>query len=385
MMSSSKRNSNFLRQWFRPFIFGIAFIPLWLLVCGDALADWQSDRGWKAQWVGTHTARLRKVYPARTPNNNARLGARCIHQSIEACIKTYGEPAERRQLAQGDEMLVYFGTKQLYRGTAQSNQSIGPEWSEHIAKNGRIVSEFQIVQVVEVGIFWAPEGQGCEDFGTVWSNLCRDELTALGPIPESSVIEGVPSTMSVDQVGRLYDALVHKSICEAHEPGMAARASQAYSTARAKYPKLVDSIEGSQEYRDDQASMLKHIQSFPPDQRQSFPAFCEYQITGLGGAGIADARLASPKATWTLFVASLRSGDRDTATACMTFDMRAKFRKVFEMMSLSELKSMVETFKSFALSERYGSFQETLVVRQDGHAGIVVFLLSEGEWKISEM
>jgi len=84
-----------------------------------------------------------------------------------------------------EERLIYYGKKTLYRGTGESNVAVGPEWREYTVRGGRVVEEFEIVQVIEFGSPWLPfePEKRCEDYGVEGASDCIG-VVPFGPVPE---------------------------------------------------------------------------------------------------------------------------------------------------------------------------------------------------------
>jgi hypothetical protein len=98
-----------------------------------------------------------------------------------------------------------------------------------------------------------------------------------------------------------------------------------------------------------------------------------------------DPRMSSPEKTWKLLIASLKSGDLDTAFACMTPGLQARFRPAFTQSPPDELRAMAESFSGFSISANIGGdIQEAVVVRGK-QAGMIYFMKVGGAWKINEM
>lgn len=96
-----------------------------------------------------------------------------------------------------------------------------------------------------------------------------------------------------------------------------------------------------------------------------------------------DSRMSTPEQTWNLLIASLKSGDLDTAMACLTPGQQAKFRW-WTQTPPGKLRSMAESFTAFSMSADMGEIREAVVIRGK-QAGMVYFVNVGGAWKISEM
>jgi hypothetical protein len=98
-----------------------------------------------------------------------------------------------------------------------------------------------------------------------------------------------------------------------------------------------------------------------------------------------DPRMSSPQATWDLFVGSLRRNDLDEAMNCLTPQMQQRFKPLFSKMTPAERREAADSFKAFKVTTGYGEYQEAMVVRGSGNAGVVTFANVNGSWKIAEM
>lgn len=109
---------------------------------------------------------------------------------------------------------------------------------------------------------------------------------------------------------------------------------------------------------------------------------------GHPGPAAADARLASPQATWNTFLGALRAGDAALALECFTATKREDFRGLFQKMDAASMRRMADSFTGFSLGESLGQFQEAWVTRDRGgekRAGAVHFLHQGRNWRIDEM
>lgn len=98
-----------------------------------------------------------------------------------------------------------------------------------------------------------------------------------------------------------------------------------------------------------------------------------------------DPRMSSPEKTWNLLIASLKSGDLDTAFACMTPGIQNKFRPIFTQLPPDKLRAMAESFRGFAMTTHMGDGMEEAVVVRGTQAGMIYFVNVGGAWKINEM
>jgi len=105
-----------------------------------------------------------------------------------------------------------------------------------------------------------------------------------------------------------------------------------------------------------------------------------------------DLRRATPQATWELFIASLKSGDRDTALACFTGPLRTSLNELFRKSSNAELRNLANEFGHLqppaAGASNSDEIQEFGITRkrpQGDQAALVEFVLASGEWVVQSM
>ena len=133
-------------------------------------------------------------------------------------------------------------------------------------------------------------------------------------------------------------------------------------------------------------------------QRRDEPTMLRQVIAQFGKANnIAvhtqpDLRRATPQATWELFIASLKSGDRDTALACFTGPLRASLNELFRKSSNAELRNMANEFGHLqppaAGASNSDEIQEFGITRkrpQGDQAALVEFVRASGEWVVQSM
>ena len=97
-----------------------------------------------------------------------------------------------------------------------------------------------------------------------------------------------------------------------------------------------------------------------------------------------DARMASPQQTWELFIASLRTGDTETALSCLTPGLQNRFRPLFAQPP-EKLRAMADSFTGFAVTGKMGEGIQEAIATRGQHAGMIYFQNVAGAWKISEM
>jgi hypothetical protein len=130
------------------------------MLAAPSRADYFSDRNRPPRWTDGRETIVR-VYPG------TRRSTRCTSGQVERCIAVYGAPTRREQIAAGTERLVWEGKKLLYRGTEQSNVSVGPERLDVVVRDGTITEATQTVQMFEMGLGGQPIDRMCEGYGEV--------------------------------------------------------------------------------------------------------------------------------------------------------------------------------------------------------------------------
>ncbi|MEP7156719.1 MAG: hypothetical protein ABI905_13150 [Betaproteobacteria bacterium] len=98
-----------------------------------------------------------------------------------------------------------------------------------------------------------------------------------------------------------------------------------------------------------------------------------------------DPRLAHPEKTWNLLIASLKTGDLDTAMTCLTPNMQSRFRPVFAKMTKDALREMADSFTGFAGGGSLGENMYEAYATRGTLAGSIQFVRENGMWRIAEM
>jgi hypothetical protein len=97
----------------------------------------------------------------------------CLSQPVGACISKLGRPPnEWRTMPSGEEHLIYYGKKLLYRGTPKNNHAIGLEWRIFVAKGGKITDVYEVVQVLKRDKQSSEAYDTCETYGERGTSLC---------------------------------------------------------------------------------------------------------------------------------------------------------------------------------------------------------------------
>lgn len=109
---------------------------------------------------------------------------------------------------------------------------------------------------------------------------------------------------------------------------------------------------------------------------------------GVPEPAAADSGLSTPEGTWSIFIGALRAGNRDAALACMTPELRERFRGPLHDLDTARLRAMADEFSPVAMGRPMGLFREAHVTRTRGgrkEAVLVYFLRQGGQWLINEM
>ena len=168
--------------------------------------------------------------------------------------------------------------------------------------------------------------------------------------------------------------------CEQDLDGFSARAKEPYAKWRQKHSDEVAAFD----------SYEPPIPSAPLEnsQRRQLEVECEKVLEYIeDDVRPIDARFVTPDATWKVFVAALRSRDIPVLADCFSPGSRDKWISVFQGMEHTELVEMANSLTGFELlgAEAGGNFQEVVVTRANGRAGIVLFVRTSRGWAISQM
>jgi tetratricopeptide (TPR) repeat protein len=105
-----------------------------------------------------------------------------------------------------------------------------------------------------------------------------------------------------------------------------------------------------------------------------------------------DLRRATPQATWALFIASLKSGDRDTALTCLAGHLQTALSELFRKSSNAQLRQMADEFGPLqppaagtGSSDEIQEFGITRKRPQGDQAAFVEFVRAGGEWAVQSM
>lgn len=150
-------------------------IPAMLVLVG---ADYQSDRQWDDLRGGRAAMQIERLYLGQRQHNA------CLGNAVARCARAHERVERDGSDADGAERWIVYGKKILYRGTGAENVAVGPERREIAVRDGKVIREIEVVQVVENGSPWV-EGdtrQMCESWGAKNTSSCIG-VTPYGPVP----------------------------------------------------------------------------------------------------------------------------------------------------------------------------------------------------------
>lgn len=126
------------------------------------------------------------------------------------------------------------------------------------------------------------------------------------------------------------------------------------------------------------------------DLTTDLPPLRRFDPAGYTMAGLAaflsprvDPRMDAPEKTWALMIASLRAGDLETAFACMTPEMRARYRGFFISLTAEKRREVADSFTLHEVTRMEGLAQAA--ISNKGQGGRVTFINQDGTWLISQM
>ena len=321
---------------------------------------------------------------------------RCLGGKLSICEEKTGSVKsidDIEVVGEGEVIVRIYGEKNLYLGTGENNQSIGPEWREFRVINGKIVEEYSYVQLLEHGYSWNARpfvelpnrNYSCESYGKCGAHLCFG-VEPIEPIPELPTPPEIVKKYSPQEIGNRFFELVFFESCSRLSERSRIKTEPVYKRWKNEAHELVDMLESSPEFvaykklsedRKNEVS-TKDVQRAEEDCEEYRSAIVEH----LDGP---DSRLASPQKTWDLFIDALKTGNIDLALVCLTGNAKKKFLSAFGNSDISSLKKFGESFVQFELTGEYGDFQEAVTSRSNGRAGFMYFVETAGNWKISEM
>lgn len=351
-------------------------------------ADFASDRGLEGG-SGPLTQKIKRLYPAKTSIGRLPWERNCVDlRTAAACIKRYGEPDERRTAPEGDEILVYYGTRQLYRGTGLRNEPVGRERTEHTVRDQKIIAESEVIQVIEWGYSWTPDAdtqRSCENVNGKGTRPCY-AIKLVGPVPEVRPLPAeLMSGRDPEKLYLFYLALISRAQCGRMFADFSPRLSRELDSLDERTRRLMAWIEESPEYAEDARWMAQNMEAMGAKDRGQAEDLCDEVPAMLAGPRAPDPRFATPEATWQTYTNALKRGDTEAAIACLTAAARSTWRPVLRKMTPDRMKSMAESIKEFSVTSSFGDMKEGLAVRHDGRAGFIYFQSRGNEWRIAEM
>ncbi len=208
---------------------------------------------------------------------------RCSGNTIETCIKWLGEADKVKTISSTESKFIFFGTKQLYRGTGSKNNPIGLERREMMVVDGRVLDEYSTIQILEYGYSWAPgkpvtsfdSGHySCERYGECGTSLCSRRLTPVEPVPQVQESPSILRNYSIQELGSLYGQLVTLNACSS--------LSEEYRLLRLKIlkdwniekPSVAEALENTPEYSIDVGLMKYNFELSDRSRRQEFDLYC---------------------------------------------------------------------------------------------------------------
>ena len=103
-------------------------------------------------------------------------------------------------------------------------------------------------------------------------------------------------------------------------------------------------------------------------------------------ARMPDARFHTVERTWSVFVAALKSADRETLLNCLVGKAETRWRQHVENLSDAELRRMGAALRAFKVQWGDDYLKEALAARDgDRFGGSITFQNLNEEWKISEL
>jgi hypothetical protein len=165
-------------------------------------------------------------------------------------------------------------------------------------------------------------------------------------------------------------------------PGYQAATATRWAAWRQENAALLAQVETTPDFH----RMLAENDRQPPltsaAQRQAQEQ-CENAADLLGPAGPPDPRLATPEQTWAHFQASLRAGDRGTASGCMILQAKLSFKATAQRLTDQDLRKIADAAAAFLAGDN-GDAQEAEFVR-NGVGYRIGFQRVRGESKIATM
>lgn len=362
----------------------------------QAHADFLDDRPYSNSNLGLGDLfpPIRRLYIGKDSTR------KCLGTTVSQCVERIGQPSNSETISENEMLVKFYGKKNLYLGTGADNKSIGPEWREMRVVNGKIVEEHSFVQIIEHGYSWNDQpynpdnlrrGSGKKRYRTElfgkYNVLVRVGLTPVEPVPKLPEISKVTKNYTEDEKLSYYFRLLLLDNCSALSKDLDFKASRIQNKWSKTIPGLIDILKSGPEYLaasnpariDTQKLTTKQIIDFKTQCENSFKNLTTY----LDGV---DPKFSSPKKTWTLYLDSLKNGDRETIFQCLTDKAKKRLSSYYNGNNLSQLKLIGNSFKEFQLSSRFGRYQPATTSRSNGKTWKIMFYLeTTGNWKIKEI
>lgn len=96
-----------------------------------------------------------------------------------------------------------------------------------------------------------------------------------------------------------------------------------------------------------------------------------------------DSRYKTPESTWSVFLESLKRGNKQTALSCFIGQGQIRMKMMINKLTQEEMSKMSNSFTGLEGVKIFGNFAEGFVARRNGRVGIIQFRISNHEWKIT--
>jgi hypothetical protein len=190
---------------------------------------------------------ITRVYIGKKQTNE------CLGGTLEQCVKKLGKPGKTERTNKNQLRLTFYGTKNLYRGTGTNNKSIGPEWREVLVVEEKIVDEYSVFQIIEIGYSWDTNQAGnsadisCEQYGECKTMFCSG-ITPVQPVPQLPKPPEVAMKYTSEEKASLYLQLWTLEICAESSEENTRKTTTLRRRLHESAPALFEMIEASPEY-----------------------------------------------------------------------------------------------------------------------------------------
>lgn len=167
--------------------------------------------------------------------------------------------------------------------------------------------------------------------------------------------------------------------CLKHVSGFSSRAEQPYEKWRQQH------IQEAEKFGDQSSSFSDAAIS--GNDLDKLRIQCEQLLQHIQDDMLpADARFATPEATWNAFVEALRLGDKPKIAECFSPGGRPKYMSSLQQLTSAQLAEMGNSFTGFQLmKDGSETYQEAAVTRATGMAGIALFVKTKRGWLLSQL